>query len=60
MRVKFNNPEIKPQLVPVYYDEDGLVHHMNYLLTESSANENAYLMLGTHDNFGFGVENVSK
>lgn len=60
VRVKFNNPELAGKLIPIFYDDNGIGHHINYKVSSIGANESAYLMLGTHDNFGFGVEDVSK
>ena len=58
--VKFNDESIKNKLVPVYYDEFGIPHPLNYtfIATEampSSNNIKSYLVLSRYNNFGFGI-----
>jgi hypothetical protein len=62
VKVKFNDLSLKDKLVPVYYDDLGLPHCLNFtfMATEDGAldqlnNTYSYLVLGHYNNFGFGV-----
>lgn len=56
--VKFYNVSIKDKLVPVYFDEFGLPHCLNFsLMTEEENNQNtySYIFIDKYNKFGFGV-----
>lgn len=58
--VKFIDKSLKSKLLPVYYDDYGIVHFLNYTLVTDpdslgQSDTQSYLMLGDHDKFGFGI-----
>lgn len=58
--VKFYNLSIKDKLVPVYFDEFGLPHCLNFTLITEDENSNyeniySYLVLAKYNKFGFGI-----
>ena len=58
--VKFYNLSIKNKLLPVYFDEFGLAHFLNFtLITEEGENNYqdtySYLVLAKYNKFGFGI-----
>jgi hypothetical protein len=56
IEVQLVNVDIKDKLVPVYYDDYGIAHGLNYQLTRLGNSEYSYLMLSNYDSFGFGIK----
>ena len=60
INIRFYDKSIRNKLVPVYFDEAGLPHSLNFALiardTQTSVNDtNSYLILSHYNNFGFGI-----
>lgn len=58
VRVKFNSSSIKDKLVPVYFDDFGVSHALNFNLVSDKTqlnNSYSYIFAGTHRKFGFGI-----
>ena len=53
--VDIRDSDIKNKLVPVYYDDYGIAHSLNFQVKDMGYNEYSYLMLGHYDSFGFGM-----
>lgn len=54
--VRLNNDAVdRNKLVPLYYDDLGVAHNLNYLVVPLDNNTYIYLVLAHYDRFGFGV-----
>ncbi|MDQ5921375.1 MAG: hypothetical protein QG673_1433 [Pseudomonadota bacterium] len=58
--VEFKDKSLKAKLLPVYYDDYGIVHFLNYAIVINQDmlwqnDTQSYLILGSHDRFGFGT-----
>ena len=61
VKVKFYDKSLRDKLVPVYFDEFGLAHCLNYTLISTDEqlsvvnDTNSYLILSHYNNFGLGI-----
>ena len=61
INVRFYDKSIRNKLVPVYFDETGLPHSLNFTLVATDSMQtgvndtSSYLILSHYNNFGFGV-----
>lgn len=60
VNVRFYDSSIREKLVPVYFDEAGLAHCLNFTIIatdlQTGVNDtSSYLVLAHYNNFGFGI-----
>lgn len=54
--VRINNDAVdRNKLVPLYYDDLGVAHNLNYMMVPLGNNVYVYLVLAHYDRFGFGL-----